>query len=479
MAERQDEIGSNQGFTLIELLVVMLLTGIIATGVVAAVVSTSNAGRVALDVRENTDIARVATERIRDTVRQSFGVCDGATAETFTVWMGDANDNDEIDEEELVTFSLVDGELGRTNGAGDARALAFGLGDASGFVYLDRDAEAVPSIDEDGIDCESTGAIEGRGNILALEVTLSGDSSPGNRTGSTEITSRISLRNAARSDGTFNPNRAPNAIFTHSCSGRSCTFDAGESFDEDGSIADYLWDFGDGSTTTSGEETAHDYATFGSYTVALTVVDNEGATHTTTQVVTAASGNATPSASFTVSCAGLTCDFDASTSYDSDGEIVSYEWNFDDENSGSGMNTSHTFDAPGSYGVSLSVTDDGGAVGTQVNNANPTEAGFEVKIAEIKDTSYRPSSSRWVPRVEVTTTFPDGAPAVGVRINTRFGPEDSTDLKSAQTNAQGRVVLQANGELQNSVNTYQFSVMSIDDYAIANPGNTAKQLMQP
>lgn len=56
--------------------------------------------------------------------------------------------------------------------------------------------------------------------------------------------------------------------------------------------------------------------------------------------------------------------FNASASLDSDGTIVSYEWAFGDGSGGSGRETSHAFDAPGTYVVVLTVTDDDGDTGS-------------------------------------------------------------------------------------------------------------------
>lgn len=55
------------------------------------------------------------------------------------------------------------------------------------------------------------------------------------------------------------------------------TFDASSSYDNDGSIVSYLWDFGDGSTSSIQNPT-HRYSTSGIYTITLTVTDNTGLT---------------------------------------------------------------------------------------------------------------------------------------------------------------------------------------------------------
>ena len=56
--------------------------------------------------------------------------------------------------------------------------------------------------------------------------------------------------------------------------------------------------------------------------------------------------------------------FDASASYDPDGHIVSYEWDFGDGGTGSGVNPSHTYTSKGEYLVTLKVTDNDGLTDT-------------------------------------------------------------------------------------------------------------------
>jgi hypothetical protein len=52
--------------------------------------------------------------------------------------------------------------------------------------------------------------------------------------------------------------------------------------------------------------------------------------------------------------------FDASASFDIDGSILSYDWDFGDGSVGSGVSSSHMFVDPGSFTVTLTVTDDDG-----------------------------------------------------------------------------------------------------------------------
>ncbi|EAR26059.1 hypothetical protein A20C1_09269 [marine actinobacterium PHSC20C1] len=79
-------------------------------------------------------------------------------------------------------------------------------------------------------------------------------------------------------------NQAPVAAFTLDLNGLAATFNGNGSTDPDGSIASYAWNFGDGQTAP-GATSLHSYAAAGSYTVTLTVTDNQGSSRAVTHVV--------------------------------------------------------------------------------------------------------------------------------------------------------------------------------------------------
>ena len=83
--------------------------------------------------------------------------------------------------------------------------------------------------------------------------------------------------------------------------------------------------------------------------------------------------NERPTAAFTVDVtegnAPLEVRFDASSSTDPDGQLVSYDWQFGDGNTGSGRIVTHTYETPGAYTPSLTVTDDRGATHTATGDA--------------------------------------------------------------------------------------------------------------
>ncbi len=173
-------------------------------------------------------------------------------------------------------------------------------------------------------------------------------------------------------------NQAPTADFTSAVDKQDVTFDGTGSTDADGTVASYLWDFGDGGSSTLAKP-SHHFATVGDQSVTLTVTDDNGATGSVTKTVTTVA-NASPTASFTADVNKLDVSFDASASDDSDGTVASYAWDFGDGDSGTGKTPNHTYAAAGDYEVVLTVTDDQGATGsvtktvTAVANAKPTAA---------------------------------------------------------------------------------------------------------
>jgi PKD repeat protein len=59
--------------------------------------------------------------------------------------------------------------------------------------------------------------------------------------------------------------------------GQVVAFDASRSFDSDGFIVSYKWEWGDGETVTKPTATEdHDYVGVGTYFVTLTITDNSG-----------------------------------------------------------------------------------------------------------------------------------------------------------------------------------------------------------
>ncbi|MFE3845557.1 NosD domain-containing protein [Thermoplasmatota archaeon] len=133
------------------------------------------------------------------------------------------------------------------------------------------------------------------------------------------------------------------------------------SIDSDGSIVNWSWDFDDGDSSFD-QNPSHQYADDGVYTVCLTVKDDDGAVDIYCTMITVL--NVPPVADANGPYDGLYHDsvqFDGSGSYDPDGTILSYEWDFGDGDYGTGMITNHIYDRVGIYTVILTVTDNDGS----------------------------------------------------------------------------------------------------------------------
>ncbi|MHB8587055.1 MAG: PKD domain-containing protein, partial [Thermoplasmatota archaeon] len=136
------------------------------------------------------------------------------------------------------------------------------------------------------------------------------------------------------------------------------------SADPDGSVVAWVWSFGDGQSGTN-RNPAHAFASFGNFTVRLTVIDNNGSTGTTTGHVLIS--DVPPVAAFTytyTNATNVTVVHFQDASHDVDGAVANWSWNFGDSSLSWDRSPNHTYTNPGLYRVTLSVRDDGGVAGT-------------------------------------------------------------------------------------------------------------------
>ncbi len=167
-----------------------------------------------------------------------------------------------------------------------------------------------------------------------------------------------------------NANEDPNSAFSSSCSGLDCDF-TDQSTDSDGTITNWLWEFGD-DVTSNAQNPSHTYASAGTYTVKLTVTDNDGVTDDESAFLTVSAANQLPNASFIANCTDLDCIYSDQSS-DSDGSIASWSWNFGDGGTSSVQSPSHSYAAAGTYSVGLTVTDNDGSSDSTSKNVTVTD----------------------------------------------------------------------------------------------------------
>lgn len=186
-------------------------------------------------------------------------------------------------------------------------------------------------------------------------------------------------------------------------------FDGSGSSDSDGTILAYYWDLGDGGAA-SGALAANTYLSPGTFYSALTVTDDGGLTDSNSTPIIVSEPptgenippNAIISASTGLGTAPLTVTFNALDSNDPDGEINSYIWSFGDGAIGSGFIVDHLFIEPGTFSVTLKVTDNLGAsteaVYTVIVQATAAEPSFAVEFGTA------PVTGTWS-RISLTKEF--------------------------------------------------------------------------
>ncbi len=256
-------------------------------------------------------------------------------------------------------------------------------------------------------------------------------------------------------------NQAPTATFaispTSGLPGTWFTFNAGSSFDPDGSITSYAWTYGDGGTG-SGVTTYHTYASAGTYSVTLTVTDDDGATDTYLDtVLVGSSPNQPPTAAFTVSPSsgqpGTWFTFNAGSSSDADGSISGYAWSFGDSSTGAGVTAYHTYASAGTYTVTLTVTDDDGATDTETRSVTVASAGQPDLV--VHDLTFSPSQPSIGNSVTFSITVRNQGAATAGSFRVRLtGTSSSTQSYITQLAAGGSQTLQLTLPLTASVETF-------------------------
>jgi PKD repeat protein len=240
------------------------------------------------------------------------------------------------------------------------------------------------------------------------------------------------------------------------------TLDGSASSDID-NLVSYQWT--EGSTVLGTTAIISPSFPVGIHTVTLTVTDSEGASawDETTTIVLANQEPVADAGSGRSVYVGDVVSFDGSDSYDPDGAVVSYEWDFGDEEIDSGESVTHIYTSKGTYAVTLTLTDNGGL--TSLNQITVTVEGISTEptmhVEDITITKQVRNRKKAVfTRAAVTVTLLDssGAPVEGATVHGSWSNLYNKDV-SGVTNAYGTVSFKTRW-LKDS-GTLQFSVTDI------------------
>ena len=216
---------------------------------------------------------------------------------------------------------------------------------------------------------------------------------------------RSSAPSSAQSSSS-NANEAPVANLTVTTTGSTIHINGRASVDAEGDELTYLVDFGDGSSIQY-PEAWHTYAASGSYTVTLTVSDGTNTTSASETIeAEVAAGNRAPIARFSAARSGLNIVAFGSTSFDTDGDELTYLWDF-----GSG-------DAPG---TSTQVFNDCEAETSVATPRLITLTVFDGELADTQQVSFdqpcgvfeqKTTTAEFTWQVQDNTVYVDGRDSI-------------------------------------------------------------------
>ena len=140
-----------------------------------------------------------------------------------------------------------------------------------------------------------------------------------------------------------------------------------KSSDLDGYIVDWYWDLGDGNISKL-QSPSYQYDDNGTYTVTLTVTDDDGAFEVKSQQISVS--NVGPIVDFSFYSENATIIVNspvrfADKSSDLDGDIVDWSWDLGDGTTSTKKHPAHSYEKTGTYTVALTVTDNDGVSSTK------------------------------------------------------------------------------------------------------------------
>jgi gliding motility-associated-like protein len=207
------------------------------------------------------------------------------------------------------------------------------------------------------------------------------------------------------------------------CVGGTVNFSSATSTAAGSTVTGWLWDFGDGSPTSTVQNPTHTYTTAGVKTVQLTVTSAAGCSSAIDTVLVTVNQAPTANFSDTINCTTRSVGF-TDLSVANSGNVTQWAWNFGDNGATSTVqNPTHVFSNEGDYTVTLTVTTDKGC-----SNSTPFSQLVRVNARPVADftlpgnvclpnasasfTNTTGISDGTLPQVTYVWNFGDGSPTV-------------------------------------------------------------------
>ncbi|MEM9389423.1 MAG: PKD domain-containing protein [Bacteroidota bacterium] len=224
------------------------------------------------------------------------------------------------------------------------------------------------------------------------------------------------------------------------------SFDASLSSDPEGGELIYSWSTGGDLVL---EQTS--YSTPGNKNVTLTVVDEQGESHSISKSFEVV--NRAPIASFLMSTNSVREHFlfnvNASSSYDPDGNSISYTWKANGQIFSSSSALNHSLSPPGNYVITLVVTDQFGLSGSMSQNItvwSPPDANFSGRVTYKNGGGVAGALITFTPGGQTTT---DGNGYYSLEVNNQLEIEVAPSLSGYTFNPPLRIYTDPTGSVSN------------------------------
>jgi gliding motility-associated-like protein len=229
-------------------------------------------------------------------------------------------------------------------------------------------------------------------------------------------------------------------------------------------IVSWLWNFGDGTTSTSSGTVQHLYAAPGNYTVTLTVTDQGGCAATSASTASQVTVNG-PEAIFQAQGGAQTFPEGTTVQFDNNSNAANttnpvYTWNFGDMTGSAQVNPAHLYAVPGVYTVTLTAQDGASgcvSVATLVITIQPVNNAFTKTASYVASGTCPPVLVKFtntsVNYISYTWDFGDGETVANV-------PDPSHVYQSPGTYIITLTVLGANG----------LTTTTVDSVMVVQPG---------
>ena len=208
-----------------------------------------------------------------------------------------------------------------------------------------------------------------------------------------------------------------------------------------GGATSWSWDFGDGGSSTA-QSPGHTYQAAGTYAVSLTVSDGTCGDSVTKQGYVTV--GAVPIADFSGTPTSGTAPLAVQFTDLSSGGVTSWSWDFGDGGTSTAQSPSHTYQAAGTYSVTLVASNACGSdSASKVGYVTVTEPTTPTTMHVADIVVVRENLSQGFKRAVATVTVVDeaGAPVANASVTGDFSGRTNDAGLSAVTNGSGQAVL--------------------------------------